>query len=686
MRKILLTLISIMSFAALSAQPTATWQFEQKDNGDGTIDLIFKADIQPQWYMYNSELVENGPLPTSFEFKAPKGFTPIGKLTDMLKPKKKMDEAFGLEVKIFEKKAAFVQKIRRTSEGPLKVEGMLTYQTCNGGECLMDELDVKFDIPAGKVVAAEGTEGSTADSALAAVNPVADSAAVATIPAEGTDSTKEQGLLIFLLIAFAAGLGGVFTPCVFPMIPMTVSFFISGDGNKRNGIIKGLVFGLSVTLIYTLVGVIVALFQSTDATDVMGTHWIPNLLFAILFVVFAISFFGAFEITLPTGLANKADARADKGGIIASFFVAFAMVIVSFSCTGPFVGSILAAAVTGGLAIKPVLGMAAFGLAFSLPFVIFSFFPSLMKKMPKSGGWLNVVKVVFAFILLGFSLKYLAAADAYFGLGIVTRTIVISVWTVLAILLGMYLLGKLRTSHDTEVSYVGTFRLLLAIASFSFAVYIVPGLFGAPLASLSGIIPPADGSEFVIGGGSSAKTDDTVSQAVGPFGPIKYFDEKHKAPYGLLSYYEVEQAIEAAKQLNKPVLLSFKSRTCSVCKLMEATVWSDPRVLDIIKNKVVLASLYVDDRTELPVEEQVTSTLDGKVKNTLGRKLRDMQVSRYGVATQPFYVLIDHNQNVVVKPVGESSVDEFLSFLNTGVSNFEKAQAQAQPQTETAVQ
>lgn len=686
MRKILLTLISILSFAALSAQPTATWQYEQKDNGDGTIDLIFKADVLTPWYMYNSDLIENGPLPTSFEFKAPKGFIPVGKLTDLLKAKTKMDEAFGLEVKVFEKKAAFVQKIRRTSEGPIKVEGLLTYQTCNGGECLMDELDVKIDIPAGKVVAAEGTSDASADSSLAAVNAVADSASVAVVPAEGAESTKEQGLLIFLLIAFAAGLGGVFTPCVFPMIPMTVSFFISGDGNKRSGIIKGLVFGLSVTLIYTLVGVIVALFQSTDATDVMGSHWIPNLLFAILFVVFAISFFGAFEITLPTGLANKADAQADKGGIVASFFVAFAMVIVSFSCTGPFVGSILAAAVTGGLAIKPILGMAAFGLAFSLPFVIFSFFPSLMKKMPKSGGWLNVVKVVFAFILLGFSLKYLSAADAYFGLGIVTRTIVISVWIVLAIMLGMYLLGKLRTSHDTEVNHVGTFRLLLAVGSFSFAVYMVPGLFGAPLASLSGIIPPADGSEFVIGGGSSVQVSESGSPSEGPFGPVKYYDEKHKAPYGLLSYYEVEQAIEVAKQLNKPVLLSFKSRTCSVCKLMEATVWSDQRVLDIIKNKVVLASLYVDDRTELPLEEQVTSTLDGKVKNTLGRKLRDFQVSRFGVATQPFYVLIDHNQNIVVKPVGESSVDEFLAFLNTGISNFEKAQSQAQPQTETAAQ
>ena len=292
-----------------------------------------------------------------------------------------MDESFGLEVSVFEKKASFVQTIRRITKEPFKVEGLLTFQTCNGGECLMDEVDVAFNVPAGTVVAAST---ATVSDSLVTDSLSARVAGETTVPSAEVPAATDnsQGLLIFLLIAFAAGLGGVFTPCVFPMIPMTVSFFISGSGSKKDGIAKGLIFGLSVTLIYTLIGVIVALFQSTDATDTLGTHWIPNLLFAILFIVFAISFFGAFEITLPSGLANKADARADKGGLIAAFFVAFAMVIVSFSCTGPFVGSILAAAVTGGLALKPILGMFFFGLAFSLPFVIFSFFPSLMKKMP----------------------------------------------------------------------------------------------------------------------------------------------------------------------------------------------------------------------------------------------------------------------------------------------------------------
>ncbi len=647
MRKIILLLISVVTLLPLFAQEPAVWQFEQKDNGDGTIDLIFRAEIERPWYMYNTTQIENGPLPTTFEVESSSAYSAVGELRDLTKAKPKMDEAFGLEVLVFEETGSFVITIQRLTTDAFTVNGLLTFQTCNGRVCLMDEIDVSFNIPE------------------------ADPSITISLPAAPKEGSQGGGLLLFLIIAFAAGLGGVFTPCVFPMIPMTVSFFISGKGSKREGIIKGLIFGLSVTLIYTLVGVLVAVFQSTDATDVMGTHWIPNLLFAVLFIIFAISFFGSFEITLPTGLANKADAKADKGGYIASFFVAFAMVIVSFSCTGPFVGSILAASVTGGLALKPILGMMAFGFAFSLPFVVFSFFPSLMKKMPKSGGWLNVVKVVFAFILLAFSIKFLWSVDAYFGWGIITRAIFIASWIAISFMLGMYLLGKLRTAHDSEVNYVGTMRLMFAVASFSFAVYLVPGLFGAPLAPLAGLLPPQDGSTIVLtGGGSSsgAATSSIISK--GLCGDAKYATARNVAPHGLNSYYEIEQAIECAKEQNKPILLSFKAVTCSACKVMEATVWAQPSVLSLINNEVVLASLYVDDRTELPLNEQVTSTIDGKVKNTLGRKLRDYQLSRFGVASQPYYVLIDHDQNVLTTPVGECSEQEFLDFLTSGIEAF----------------
>lgn len=661
MKRFILILFSLFLITAANAQVSAYWSYQQRDNGDGTIDLIFNADIEKPWYMYNTEAIENGPLPTTFEIKSTTGFIAVGALKDNLKAKTKMDEAFGIEVKVYEEKASFVQTIRRTDAAAFKVEGILTFQTCNGSECLMDEIDVVFNISAGEV--AEYTEEMIPISAVDGEKT-----------AGGNDKGATEGLLVFLLIAFAAGLGGVFTPCVFPMIPMTVSFFIGGSGAKKAGIIKGLIFGLSVTLIYTMVGVIVALFQSTDATDFMGTHWVPNFLFAALFITFAISFLGAFEITLPTGLANKADAQADKGGYVASFFVAFAMVIVSFSCTGPFVGSILAAAVTGGLALKPVLGMFAFGLAFSLPFVIFSFFPSLMKKMPKSGGWLNVVKVVFAFILIAFALKYLYTVDAYFGWGILNRAIFISIWIVIAILLGMYLLGKITTSHDSKVESVGVSRIIFAIASFAFAVYLIPGLFGAPLASLSGLLPPPDQSTMVISGSvtGTATSASSLEPSTGLCSEAKYATTKNRAPHGLNSYFDIREAIECAKEQNKPLLLSFKAVTCSACKVMEATVWSDPAILDILQNKVVLVSLYVDDRTELPLEEQVTSVIDGKVKNTLGRKYRDYQLSRFGVASQPYYVLVDHNEQVLGKPIAESSIEEFLAFLNDGIEAFNR--------------
>ncbi|MHC1779879.1 MAG: protein-disulfide reductase DsbD family protein [Bacteroidales bacterium] len=663
MRKIFFLLVLLFPFLTSYGQTPASWRFEQKNNEDGTIDLIFHAEIEQPWYVYNTGFIKNGPLPTSFEIKESDNFTAIDGLKDFAEPKSKLDKAFKIDVLVFEKEASFIQKIKRISNEKFKVEGMLSYQVCNGKECVMEELDVVFDVAA----------GNTAGSNEGSVTKIPENGATVNGAPANESNEDKDGLFLFLLVAFLAGLGGVITPCVFPMIPMTVSFFISGSGSKRNGIFKGLIFGLSVTLIYALIGVIVALFRSTDATDVLGTHWIPNLIFAVLFIVFAISFLGAFEITLPGGLANKADAKADKGGFIASFFVALAMVIVSFSCTGPFVGSILAASVTGGLALKPILGMVSFGVAFSLPFVIFSFFPALMKKMPKSGGWLNVVKVVFAFIMLAFSLKFLASADAYFGLGIINRAVFISAWIAIAIMLGIYLLGGFRTSHDSEVKHTAPGRVITAIISFAFAIYLIPGLFGAPLPELSALIPPQDGSTIVLSGVSPSpenKEIESTDISKGLCGVSKYANPKNRAPYDLNSYYDIDEAIACAKELNKPVLLSFKAVTCSACKLMEATVWSDPAVLDILRNKIVLTSLYVDDRTELPLNEQITSKLDGKLKNTLGRKLRDYQLTRYGVASQPYYVLVDHNGELLTKPVGECSTEEFLNFLNSGIANF----------------
>lgn len=601
-----LGLSSVCAQDVVSVSPS----YSLRDDGD--VELIFDVEVAEGWYIYSASVAKGGPMPAEFFSDGSSSFSLVGKLSDVGEAHSKFDEAFGMDVLYFEGSARFVQVVHPSAEGDFIVAGTFSCQSCNGAECLINESDVSVAVSLSGVGVSESS-----------------------IVPEGTAEKGGQSLWVFLLIAFAAGLGGVVTPCVFPMIPMTVGFLIGGGSSKRAGVVKGVVFGLSVILIYTLLGLVVSLFESTAATDALGTHWIPNLIFALLFLVFAVSFLGAFEITLPSGLANKADRQADKGGYLAAFFVALAMVIVSFSCTGPFVGSILAAAVMGGVALKPILGMAVFGLAFALPFVLFSFFPGVMKKLPKSGGWLNVVKVVFAFVLLGFAMKFLYNVDAYFGWGIVTRFGVLCVWIALVLLLGLYCLGVFRTSHDSPSQGIGWGRVVIAIACFAFAFYLIPGLFGAPLKSVSGVIPPQDGSTFVIASGN----DGAVSGNGGGYAQLEGFSS-------------VEKALENAKLTGKPVLLSFKSHTCSVCKVMEATVLSDPQVLSALRERFVVANLYVDDRSA-----------DGEFK-TLGRRLRDYQLKNFGSASQPLYVVVDGDGSVLSGPVGSCSLEEFLSFLN----------------------
>lgn len=652
-RKLITILLLSISYLCLpgylaKAQSLVMVNQSHSVNEDGTIELIFDFRIEAGWYMYGVRKIDFGPSPTTVEFEASNNYELIGSLKEITKAKVKFDNGFNLEVDTFEGSAQMSQTIKPLTNKSFSISGTLSYQVCNNMDCNLEESDFSFLIPASSVATSVGSSADT--------------------PSEN----EEQGLLLFLLLAFAAGLGGVITPCVFPMIPMTVGFLINTQGNKRAGRVKGIIFGLSVTLIYTLLGVIVSIFQSTSTTDVIGTHWIPNLIFALMFLIFAISFFGAFEITLPSGLANKADQKADKGGYIAAFFVAVAMVIVSFSCTGPFVGSILAAAVSGGFALKPILGMAVFGIAFSLPFVLFSFFPDIMKKLPKSGDWLNMVKVVFAFVLLAFSFKFFYNIDAYFGWGFFTRLGFLSIWIVLVVMLGLYFLGKIRTHHDGETTSLGWGRLLAAMACFSFAIYLFTGLFGAPLASVSGLVPPPDGSTIVMGASSASSLSSDATSGEGLCGPAKYAGS-HKAPHGLKSYYDIQQAIECSKSMNKPILLSFKSNTCSVCKVMEATVWNQPEVLDLLNNELIIVSLYIDDKTELPESEWITSVFDGKVKKTHGRVLREYQLAKFGISSQPYYAIIDENETILTKPMGSGTVEEFLSFLKSGIEKY-KAQ------------
>ena len=579
MKRFAITLTACLISICAAAQGVLSVESESAVLDNGNVEILITVNLEPQWYIYSTEPVKGGPMATSLTAADNGPYTLEGTLRDTETPHTKIDPGFQMEVKYFENSVRFAQTLRPSTTEKFTFKGWLEFQTCNGMECLLNEEEISVDI-----------------------NPSAAPAAAETLTAgaESGATNAGRGFWGFLLIAFLAGLAGVITPCVFPMIPMTVGFLIGGGSTRRAGILKGVIFGLSIMVIYTLLGLIVALFQSTAATDAIGTHWIPNLIFALLFIIFAVSFLGAFEITLPSGLANKADREADKGGYIAAFFVALAMVIVSFSCTGPFVGSILAAAVLDGVALRPIVGMAVFGLGFSLPFVVLSFFPGVMKKLPKSGGWLNMVKVVFAYIMLAFAMKFLYNIDAYFGWGIITRLGFIATWVVLALLLGLYFLGVFRTSHDTPSEGIGWGRHIAAIVCITFAFYLIPGLFGAPLQSISGL----------------------------------------------------DEALAESKATGKPVFIAFKSHTCSVCKQMEATVLSSAAVMERLSGDFVIANLYVDDKTE---EAEF---------RTLGRRYRDLELRQFGSASQPLYAVVDSEGSTLSGPVGSCSEDEFLAFLN----------------------
>ena len=583
---------------------------------DGNVELILTVNLAPQWYMYSTAPVKGGPMSTALTAQESPDYSPVGGLEDVETPHEKFDQGFGMNVDYFEGTARFRQIIKPLTEEPFTFKGWMEFQTCNGLECTLNEEEISV------------TVNPSATPVEESIAPASDSQTAA--------KSDGQSIWGFLLIAFLAGLAGVITPCVFPMIPMTVGFLIGGGSTKRAGILKGVIFGLSIIAIYTILGLIVALFQSTAATDAIGTHWIPNLIFALLFLIFAVSFLGAFEITLPSGLANKADSQADKGGYIAAFFVALAMVIVSFSCTGPFVGSILAAAVLDGVVLRPIVGMAVFGLGFSLPFVVLSFFPGVMKKLPKSGGWLNMVKVVFAYIMLAFAMKFLYNIDAYFGWGIITRLGFIASWAVLALLLGLYFLGVFRTSHDTPSEGIGWGRHIAAIVCITFAFYLIPGLFGAPLQSISGLIPPMDGSTLTISSGDNAS--EAGNNTASSYSTLK-------------SHTNLDEALAESKATGKPVFIAFKSHTCSVCKQMEATVLSSAAVMERLFGDFVIANLYVDDKTE-----------DAEFR-TLGRRYRDLELRQFGSASQPLYAVVDSKGSTLSGPVGSCSEDEFLKFL-----------------------
>jgi thiol:disulfide interchange protein len=654
MRRIVF-LIFLFSAVTLNGQifNPVTWEFGAEKKSDGKFELIFTATIEKGAHIYSMDIPRSGPIPTTFRFDSTGAYRLDGKPFEVTAAVEKMDEAFGFKIKTFEEKAEFRQKITLKSPS-FNVTGVVNFMSCNNATCL-PPTDVDFTIQ------------------------IRDD----SIKEQVVETTPDKGILGFFLTALFLGFLGVLTPCVYPMIPMTIAFFTRDSENRSKSIFNALVFGLSIVLIYTSPGIIISLTGAgAGFANTLSTHWIPNIIFFLLFVVFATSFFGAFEIVLPSKWASSADSKVDKGGILASFFMALTTVIVSFSCTGPIVGSLLVEATRGDL-LRPTVGMFAFGLAFALPFTVFALFPSVMSKLPKSGGWLNSIKVVLGFIMLAFSMKFLMTIDSVYNINIISRDIYLAIWIVIFSLMGFYLLGKIRFSHDSDLPHVGTFRLLLVIAVFSFVVYLVPGLFGAPLKGLSALIPPPETSKFSISRMISENRP-VVNAASNPVAlsqtcSTPKYDDLFGMPLGLKGYFDYKQGLECAKEMGKPVLIDFKGHACANCKLMEAKVWSDPEVLQRLRDNFVIIALYVDDRTQVPENEWVTSSLDGKVKKTIGKINEDLEISKFKTNALPYYVIADHEGNPVNKPMPTNlNVEEYKKWLDEGLALFTSPQPLSQ--------
>lgn len=658
----------------LSKTPTWTITADKKEVAVGDeVTLTFTSQIEKDWYMYSSDFNVDGPIPAEFNFVKNNTYQLVGK-TKPVGSKKHYEEIWGGDVSIFTGKAVFTQKIKVLSKNP-SIKVSLYFQECNeiSGVCMPpyeQEYEVKklFTI-VDAVVSNEKAQVSevvetidTTESAQTA--QLADTSTIQPQNTLPTTTTKEESFLGFLLLAFLGGLVAVATPCVFPMLPMTAGFFSKKSETKTQAAIRATTFGLSIIGIYASLGLVFAFFGlGPDFGNWLSTHWLPNILFFIIFMVFAASFLGLFEITLPHGLVNQIDSKSSMSNFAGLFFMAFTLVLVSFSCTGPIVGSLLIEAV-GGKFLKPLLGMASFGFGLALPFMLFAIFPSFLTGLPKSGGWLNSVKVVLGFIEVAFAFKFLSIADVVYHWGILDREVFLAIWIVLAFLLGMYLLGKLKFSHDSDVPFVSVPRFALALMSFSFGVYMIPGMFGAPLKGLSGLLPPMQTQDFVLGTGGS--TPHPASNTAN----IKHADFLH-LPHGLTGYFDYKQALEESKKQNKPIFIDFTGHACVNCRKMEEYVWAKPEVLKRLQNDFIIVSLYADERKELPETEWYTSKRDGKVKKTIGEQNQDLQISKYNFSAQPQYVVIDGNENQLSGPTFfDTDERKFIDFLDAGKNAF----------------
>ena len=675
--------ITLTSFAQLVSPPKWNIQLANKDLKVGEeAEIVLKASIPMNWYVYSNDFDENaGPVLTTLSLNGSKGIS-VNENLKPINPKKKFDPIWEADITYFSGSGEFRQKINIT-ESNVEIKGTVEYQMCSDvtGQCILYEEDFTIKATAEADVATSETpvETKIENQTQEEVKPDSSASEVETVQKSVTESISDQertfvdldpdgengGLLGFMFVAFLAGLAALLTPCVFPMIPMTVTFFTGRSKSRASGIRNAFIYGLSIIGIYTIAGTAVAAIQGPEFANWLSTHWLPNVFFFLIFIFFAFAFLGMFEITLPSSFVNKIDAKADKGGFAGIFFMAFTLVLVSFSCTGPIVGSILIKA-AGGDFITPIAGMFAFSLAFAIPFTLFAVFPEWLNSLPKSGGWLNSVKVVLGFLELALAFKFLSVADQVYHWGLLDRDIYIAIWIVIFFLLGLYLLGKIRTKHDSPMDYIGVPRLMLAISTFVFVVYLIPGLWGAPLKALSGYLPPMATHDFnVIENRPGASVPSNQLDEIPKYADFLHF------PHGIQGYFDYKQALEAAKKQGKPLFIDFTGHGCVNCREMEARVWSDPQVLQRLKEDFVMVALYIDERFELPEAEWYVSEYDGKEKKTIGKQNADFQITKFNNNAQPYYVILDHNEELLVKPKAyDTNILNFVTFLDEAKAEF----------------
>jgi thiol:disulfide interchange protein len=640
------------------------WSFSSEKLNDNEYNLIITAKIEKGWHVYSQFIGEGGPIPTSFKFQPSSDYKLVGKVTESPKAETAFDKTFDMQIAWHKDQVVFKQKVL-LNVPEAKISGMLEFMVCDDQRCLPSE-EVEFTIvlKSGSSVARINEDKKKTDSISTVSSteiPSTTQLSTDQTPIQAASNTSGGSLWAIFIAGFIGGLAAFFMPCIYPMIPLTVSFFTKKSGSRAKGIQSAIIYGLSIIVIYVALGLLITLIFGASALNEAASSATFNLLFFVVLVIFGISFLGAFEITLPSSLVNKMDEKSNQNGFVGLFFMAFTLALVSFSCTGPIIGTLLVDAVSKGSYLGPAIGMLGFSSALAIPFTLFAIFPSWLKEMPKSGGWLNTVKVSLGFLEIALAFKFLSNVDLAYHWGILNRDVFLIIWIVVFGLWALYLLGKIRLSHDNEINFLSLPRLFFSMLILGFTLYMIPGLWGAPLKAISAWLPPQVTQEFDL------YSNRTSSPAAAAGTSEKKYSGLFHAPHALDAFYDYEEGLAYAKSVNKPILIDFTGWSCTNCRKMEASVWPDKEVLRRLREDYVLISLYVDDKTELSEAEKYVSSFSGKKVNTIGQKWSDFQASRFGTNSQPYYVIADHEGKVLVPPQAYNlDIGNYVNFLDNG--------------------